>query len=192
MKSERLKGLTEVDQIVVDCELSPGSYEKNIGLSWLIFSYKAVWCLVIASYTYPIPMPPTSESESNFSPGVSALQAVVIAWVGACGKAWWEQLSGCEPCCSGRWKDWCLSIVCLSRIVLIKPAETLSFGSGGKGGVRFASCIHGEPQGQVLPTGSCNTAISLIHPPPPLQQQNLCLKRSKPCRWIRECLSHLL
>ena len=167
MKSEGLKGLTKVDQIVVDCELSPDSYEKNTRLSWLIFSYKAVWYLVILSYTYPIPMPPTSESESNFSLGISALQAVLIAWVGACGVVWWEQRSGCEPCCCGKWKDWCLSIVLLSWIVLIKPAETLRLGTGGAEGVRFASCIHGKPQVQVLSPGRCNRATSLIHPPPP-------------------------
>lgn len=114
LKSERLKGLTKVEQIVVDCEPSSDSYEKNIGFSQIIFSYKAVWYLVILSYTHPIPMPPTWESESNFSPGISALQVVVIAWVGACGKAWWEQLSWRER--TGAWTSFIILELYISNL----------------------------------------------------------------------------
>lgn len=33
MDEVRRKGLTKVDQVMVDCELSPSSYEKITGLS---------------------------------------------------------------------------------------------------------------------------------------------------------------
>lgn len=165
---------------------APSSRENNTRLTWIIFSYKAVWDLVILSYIYHIPMPPISKSKYNFSPIISALQAVVIVReVGACVKAWREQLNRCEPCWSWKVKDWSLSTIHLSWTELITPSETQRLGARGREGeVSFASCRHGNPQVQLLPSGSCDTVISLIHPSPPFKQQNICLKRNKPCRWV--------